>query len=204
MEFYEWLNTSIGDYDVLVAANESDFVRIQHLLPQPLTTACMNGVHYFFFNSKRVAISPITMLSIVFGGQYDDPPFGKQIFMPEPCWQNCRVEKTPLRVASTDKNEELVVPELHLLDIQENCEKIYRGEIISVGRGDGNGVRIMKSTVSRYHAVFRFENNGWTIEDIGSKNGTEVNAQKLSLGQRVTLKQGDTIAFAESMKYRLL
>lgn len=47
--------------------------------------------------------------------------------------------------------------------------------------------------VSRRHAVITFHEDGYTLEDLGSTNGTVVNREKVVPGSPVTLVEGDVI-----------
>ena len=47
--------------------------------------------------------------------------------------------------------------------------------------------------ISRIHAAILFDSGSWFIEDIGSTNGTFVNDEVLSLGDRRRLQPGDRI-----------
>ena len=50
--------------------------------------------------------------------------------------------------------------------------------------------------VSRKHAVVEVKGSVAVVEDLGSANGTSVNTdEKLAVGQKVTLKDGDEILF---------
>ncbi len=60
-----------------------------------------------------------------------------------------------------------------------------------VGRDRDCGVRIDSATLSRHHARIVVTNREATIEDLGSKNGTQVN--KLRITQLVKLKDADQI-----------
>ena len=60
-----------------------------------------------------------------------------------------------------------------------------------VGRDRDCGVRIDSATLSRHHARIVVTNREATIEDLGSKNGTQVN--KLRITQLVMLKDADQI-----------
>ena len=61
----------------------------------------------------------------------------------------------------------------------------------SIGRGPGNLVQLVDDHVSKRHAVIRFENGEWLIEDCRSRNGTRVNGEKVAVSP---LRSGDTIA----------
>ena len=47
--------------------------------------------------------------------------------------------------------------------------------------------------VSRRHALIRREGKSWSLEDLGSTNGTILNREKVSPGGSVTLAEGDVI-----------
>ncbi len=53
--------------------------------------------------------------------------------------------------------------------------------------------------ISRRHARIYGENNVHFIEDMGSTNGTKVNAELLELGQKHMLRQGDRIALSHCL-----
>jgi DNA-binding winged helix-turn-helix (wHTH) protein len=60
-----------------------------------------------------------------------------------------------------------------------------------VGRDRDCAIRIDSATVSRHHARIVVEPDQITIEDLGSKNGTHVNAQRVEQG--AALADGDQI-----------
>jgi len=49
--------------------------------------------------------------------------------------------------------------------------------------------------VSRRHASLVSADDGFTIEDLGSTNGTKVNGQAVSQGQKQSVNPGDTLSF---------
>lgn len=66
------------------------------------------------------------------------------------------------------------------------------GDRITVGRADTNEVALTEDPlVSRLHAVLECYPGGWAIRDLGSRNGTSVEGQRLA-GER-PLHQGDEI-----------
>jgi transcriptional regulator with PAS, ATPase and Fis domain len=67
-----------------------------------------------------------------------------------------------------------------------------RGELI-VGRGRGADVDIDEPHASRRHARLRID-DGLTIEDLGSANGTRVRGRKLEPGKPVALAPGEAVA----------
>ena len=69
---------------------------------------------------------------------------------------------------------------------------------VSLGRGDGNRIRLEVKAVSSRHCEFRAAADGYELIDLGSTNGTKVNGVALN-GHAVPLKNGDQILFAESV-----
>lgn len=70
-----------------------------------------------------------------------------------------------------------------------------------VGRSRSCDVRLREDTVSRLHAAFVFDEQGITVEDLGSSNGTFVNGLKVREPRR--LVSGDRIRFG-ALKARLV
>ena len=67
---------------------------------------------------------------------------------------------------------------------------------VSLGRDGTNQVTISDPALSRHHCVFTFEDDGFKVRDLGSRNGTQVN------GATITdhcLKHGDRIAVGDSL-----
>jgi pSer/pThr/pTyr-binding forkhead associated (FHA) protein len=77
---------------------------------------------------------------------------------------------------------------------------IYEGPNF-IGRFDENPVDIDLTPqeaednpwASRQHACVSYENGGLFIEDLGSVNGTFVNKNKITKGEKVALKNGDYV-----------
>lgn len=61
----------------------------------------------------------------------------------------------------------------------------------TIGRDDGNSVQLPDTKVSKFHAVIRAKDEQWTIEDLGSTNGTMVNGADIKSSQLVN---GDLIS----------
>src|SRR6185503_5755186 len=71
-----------------------------------------------------------------------------------------------------------------------------------IGKGPRNDIVIADPAVSSAHATIRVENGGYTISDIGSRNGTVVNGERVE-GSRA-LKHGDVIGVGLSkLTFRL-
>ncbi len=66
------------------------------------------------------------------------------------------------------------------------------GDRISVGQNPSNDIALtFDKTVSNLHAVFERLGGSWTLRDLGSRNGTRVNAHPIA-GDRA-LRHGDEI-----------
>jgi pSer/pThr/pTyr-binding forkhead associated (FHA) protein len=73
---------------------------------------------------------------------------------------------------------------------------------IQIGKGPRNDIVIADPAVSSAHATIRAEGGGYTITDIGSRNGTVVNGERVE-GSRA-LKHGDVIGVGLSkLTFRL-
>jgi len=69
------------------------------------------------------------------------------------------------------------------------------GTPISLGRANSNQLCYPEeSRLSRSHAVFENDGNTWAVRDLGSRNGTFVNSQRLAGSRR--LGNGDAIVAA--------
>jgi DNA-binding CsgD family transcriptional regulator len=62
---------------------------------------------------------------------------------------------------------------------------------VTVGKSPSNDVVVDDKTASRLHAVIERFGSGWCVSDLGSRNGTTVNGERI-LGQRV-LRSGDEL-----------
>lgn len=72
--------------------------------------------------------------------------------------------------------------------------KLSDGDYI-VGRRSDCQIFVPDMRVSRQHARIRMESGAWTVEDLGSNNGTYVNGEKV---QTAKLKHDDEIAIANN------
>jgi pSer/pThr/pTyr-binding forkhead associated (FHA) protein len=72
---------------------------------------------------------------------------------------------------------------------------------LRVGRSSDNDLVIHDPSVSSHHAVLHVQDGVVEIEDLGSKNGTEIDGRQLSTGERVTMERSRVITFG-SMRCR--
>ncbi len=68
-------------------------------------------------------------------------------------------------------------------------------EEITIGRKEGNTIRLTERNVSRRHARLRKANGAFALEDLGSYNGVKVNGRRIE--QEASLKAGDQIAIGD-------
>lgn len=66
-----------------------------------------------------------------------------------------------------------------------------------VGRSRGCDVQLAGTAVSSEHAAIAWAAGGWTLRDLGSRNGTFLDGRRLSPGETAPLAVGDRIGFGE-------
>lgn len=73
--------------------------------------------------------------------------------------------------------------------------RLEEGPIV-IGRSTANGLAISDAKLSRQHARLLKDEKGWSVEDLGSHNGTFLNGERLIKPER--LKPGDVLILGES------
>ena len=71
---------------------------------------------------------------------------------------------------------------------------------ITIGRKEGNTIRLTERNVSRHHARLIRSNGTVFIEDLDSYNGVKVNGGKISA--RTTIREGDLVEIMDAMPDR--
>src|SRR5437868_1874476 len=66
---------------------------------------------------------------------------------------------------------------------------------ISIGRLEGNTIRLTERNVSRHHAKLVKESNAIVIEDLGSANGIRINGERID--KRSPIRDGDIIEIGD-------
>ena len=66
----------------------------------------------------------------------------------------------------------------------------------SIGRDLSNDIYLPHDTISRHHARLLFEDGAWTVSDLNSSNGTQVNGRKI---EREPLRHMDEIQLGEAV-----
>ena len=78
---------------------------------------------------------------------------------------------------------------------QAGVEIAIPGPRFSIGRGDDNDLRPHSDAISRHHCEVVIDGGAATIRDLGSRNGTFVNGQRIADQQR--LKAGDKLTVGQ-------
>lgn len=85
---------------------------------------------------------------------------------------------------------------------EQGREYVLNAPQMSIGRSSINELVLNDPEISRRHALFSREGNQYTIQDLGSTNGTFVNGQRCA--GVVALKDGDLIEFGDTIRTRFL
>jgi hypothetical protein len=64
-----------------------------------------------------------------------------------------------------------------------------------VGRGSRNTVALDDPRASAEHAVIAWQGDGWELRDLGSRNGTWVDGERVERGKRVRLRRDSRVSF---------
>lgn len=73
-----------------------------------------------------------------------------------------------------------------------------RPDGVVLGRSPACDIVINDGTLSSRHCLFRqSESSGWTVEDLGSRNGTQLAGVKLQVGDQRALTSGQQVLAAE-------
>ena len=68
---------------------------------------------------------------------------------------------------------------------------------LCIGRETDNDIQLLVAGISRYHAKVSFDGKNWSIEDLGSTNGTKVNGKLIS--SAISLSNGDEIILGDQI-----
>lgn len=108
-------------------------------------------------------------------------------------------------LTSLDDNEnnmssrprKMIVELQYMGDNKKDNIRITKDVFLLGSSKEGNDGVIDSPVVSRYHARIRREGRGIYIEDLNSTNGTSVNGVLLGYQEKVEIKSGDEIMFAD-------
>jgi len=89
--------------------------------------------------------------------------------------------------------ESTPVPEsTYVLVLADGSRHALVGDLVTIGRQATCTIVIADNNISRVHARFRSAKNNWTIEDLGSTNGTRVGGELIT--EPTPLVDGQQIA----------
>ena len=100
-----------------------------------------------------------------------------------------RTASTP-REPNAQLHQQAVTPAV--LVLADGSRHELDGDLVTIGRQASCTIVIADNNISRVHARFRAGDNGWTIEDLGSTNGTKVNGVLIT--EPTLLSHGQLIA----------
>ncbi len=100
------------------------------------------------------------------------------------------------------------LPPIYTMSLVSEDKELYsEGYEVRIGRkpyvadydrGDYSMIIFESPYISRLHAVFKFIDNEWFMEDMLSKNGTWLNGTKLDPNKLTPVKSGDKVKFADT------
>lgn len=86
MQFLEWNNKNVGDYNVFMIITKAEAQKIVDFFDNELAWSCSfpqnlgDEEYYYFLNTELKTITPMPFLSFAFGGMYNGyPPYGEEI-----------------------------------------------------------------------------------------------------------------------------
>ncbi len=74
-----------------------------------------------------------------------------------------------------------------------------RSGTLTIGRGPSCDLVVDHRSVSRLHAKLHVDDDGFSIEDLGSSNGTRVQGEQVASGGRVVIMFGDVVEIGETL-----
>ena len=93
-----------------------------------------------------------------------------------------RIGSCVVKVGKTVKTPQEPIAQVHqhvvkpaALVLADGTRHPLDGDLVTIGRQASCTIVIADNNISRVHARFRGGDHGWTIEDLGSTNGTKVN-----------------------------
>jgi hypothetical protein len=105
--------------------------------------------------------------------------------IPEP-EATAQVPRITLVIMNSGRRITLDIADDLLIGRKDNARSIFPDIDLGLDGGYDAGV-------SRRHAILAWNNGVYTVEDLGSANGTFVNGQRLPAQQATRLKQGDEL-----------
>jgi ATP-binding cassette subfamily B protein len=108
------------------------------------------------------------------------------------------------------KQEDGTLPAHILVEIDGKSVGEYRLEkpFMTIGRAPGSDIQILSPSVSRLHAIVRWNNGAWMIEDAASRNGLSCQGQRVDQlalvdGDRVLIDPNIALGYEELVSKRV-
>ncbi len=104
----------------------------------------------------------------------------------------------------TINNESNLGQRLNKIKKAETSYIVYSGNMIplaakiSIGRDKSNSIVLDDILVSRFHAVIQKIKNAYFLKDLNSKNGTEINGEKVPTDKYIRINKNDVIRFGRT------
>jgi two-component system response regulator AtoC len=104
-----------------------------------------------------------------------------------------------MAVAQTLAHDGSADPGLQIVSVEGDVITVHdlpeRGTV-SVGRGEDVNVRLTDPGASARHCILHVDGSRVVIEDLGSRNGTQIRGQRIEVGERVSLAMGESALVA--------
>jgi hypothetical protein len=84
--------------------------------------------------------------------------------------------------------------------VKRRARSRFGGDYVSIGRGDNNDIVLQSESVSKFHAFVTAKDDGFTIADAGSRNGTFLNEERVPGyrdGPGRVIADGDSLRFGD-------
>jgi len=90
-----------------------------------------------------------------------------------------------------------------LIEREDSTRRMAPGARCLIGRAGTAGLQIKDRSVSAEHASLFWTGSGWSVRDLGSRNGTYVGERRLAPGEKADLSVGDQLRFGGAEKWIL-
>jgi hypothetical protein len=104
--------------------------------------------------------------------------------------------KSVLRLGWNYRKED--IPQMKLCLVVNKGENAMsfdiKGDAVSIGRSNENDIQIHDKYVSRHHLIVWKKGSRFFLKNLGNRNGTKVDGNRIASGATVEVKRGDTIA----------
>lgn len=81
-------------------------------------------------------------------------------------------------------------------DSWTGVHRLRTGQVVEAGRVTSEGILVTDDRCSRRHCQFYQQDQSWYVRDLGSRNGTRVNGERIQLATK--LKDGDRIRIGKT------